>query len=81
MVLPSCTLMATVLAFRILGCFSSLRATIERVPPVFKTTLSTRSFILMVIKKTQSSSAVLPPYPSSRKFTPPQRRPVTYSAN
>ena len=39
MVRPSPTLMATVLIFRILVCFGSLRATIESVAPVSKTAL------------------------------------------
>ena len=39
MVRPSPTLMATVLAFWILACFSNLRATIESVAPVSKTAL------------------------------------------
>ena len=39
MVRPSPTLMAMVLVFRILACFSSLRATIESVAPVCKTAL------------------------------------------
>ena len=39
LVLPSATLMCTVLAFRILGCFSNLRATIKTVAPVSKRAL------------------------------------------
>ena len=39
MVRPSLTLMATVLDFWILACFSSLRATMESVAPVSKTAL------------------------------------------
>ena len=37
--LPSPTLMATVLVFRILACLSSLRAMMESVAPVSKTAL------------------------------------------
>ena len=39
MVRPSLTLMATVLVFRILACFSSLQATIESLAPVSRTAL------------------------------------------
>ena len=39
MVVPSPSLMATILVFHTLACFSNLRATVESVAPVSKTAL------------------------------------------